>query len=404
MKKFFSGMVILLTTLLSYSQEAVLSQGSRFPDILITNISNAPVRDFNLHKEKSSKYYILNFWGTWCSPCIPEMDSLSVLLKNNADKIGIIAISDDNEERKNKYLKNKPSKIWLATDTSYTLYKMFNFAFVGQSAIIGPDKKVVALVRTDSINQQLLDKLFKGEPVKMSAGIREAAIKTDDPFGIDSLTQHSFTLRGYLKGHQTMGRMPKKGVYGNRRLSYYNITLRSLYRTAYEIKSHKAQEFYDEGVTEKDISDYENKNTLYCLDLLIPENSHEKLLDVLKKKLNDNLSIKVRQEQKEIEVYVLKRINADSFKIPVSTAEESMFGFSGKGFDGTKNTLKEFAEEYLSNELGLPVVDETGLTGFYDIKTNVEQRNRAGIMQSIEQLGLSVEKTTRLMPVIYYYR
>lgn len=404
MKKCFLWMAMLLPTLLSYSQEPVLSQGSRFPDILITNISNAPVKEFNLHKEKSNKYYILNFWGTWCSPCIPEMDSLSVLLKNNTGKIGVIAISDDNEERKSKYLKNKPSKIWLATDTSYTLYKMFDFAFVGQSAIIGPDKKVVALVRTDSINQKMLDQLFKGEPVKMSAGIRETGIQTDDPFGIDSLTQHSFTLRGYLKGHPTMGRAPRKGVFANRRISYYNTTIRALYRNAYAIKSHEAQEFYDEGVTKNEIADYENKLTLYCLDLLIPANSSENILEVLKKKLNNNLPVKARQEQKIIEVYVLKQITANSFTIPVSAAEESTFSFSGRGFNGTKNTLKEFAEEYLSNELGLPVVDETGLVGFYDIQTNVEQRNRAGIIESIEKLGLKVEKTTRLMPVIYYYK
>ena len=99
----------MLTVLQLNAQEPVLKVGSPFPEIAITQISNAPFKEFYLNKVKDEKYYILNFWGTWCSPCLPEMDTLAKLQKKNAGKIQVIAISDDNELRKAKYLKNKPS-------------------------------------------------------------------------------------------------------------------------------------------------------------------------------------------------------------------------------------------------------------------------------------------------------
>lgn len=404
----YIAIILLLVTLTTRAQEPVLSTGSPFPDMVIANISNAPVKEVYLNKEKGNKFYILNFWGTWCSPCIPEMDSLAKLQKQFAGKIQVIAISDDNEDRKKKYLQNKPTPVWLATDTSYTLYNMLQLASVGQSIIVNPAKKIVAMVRTDSINAQLLTKILRGDTVTMSAGIKEVAIaRATDEFGVDSLMTHSFSIRGYKQGQRSMGKLYwDHPVYGNRRASWFNVSIGLLYRSAYAIKSYGKQEFYEGGVTEADVNSHgkENKNALYCVDILVPPGSEDSLFILLRQYLNDHLPVKARPEKKTIPVYVLKQKPGASVTIIPSQATTSMMGFSGTGYTGTKVLVKDFAADYLSNELGLPVVDETGLTGYYDIKTDVEQRDFAGIVKSIAALGLVVEKTEREMPVIVYYK
>ncbi len=399
--------VLVLLFLQSKAQEPVLTLGSRFPDIVIRNISNAPVKEFYLNKAVDKKLLILNFWGTWCSPCIPEMDSLAKLQKTNAGKIQVIAISDDSEERKGKYLQKKPSSIWLATDTSYTLYNMFDLAFVGQSAIINSDKKIVALVRTDSINQQMIDKLLRGDSVKQSVGTKQAAIRTgEDPFGVDSLMEHSFTIRGYKKGQFSMSKRYLDDPYRGRRASWFNVSIGSLYRAAYGIKSYQKQEFYDSSVSEKEVHSHDMKNTdaLYCLDLLVSPAQKDSLYFFMQQYLNDYTPVKVRLEKRNIEVYVLKRIPSTMASLKPSVSEKSSYSFSGRGYDGTKVSLANFAGDYLTNELGFPVVDENGLPGFYDIKTTVELRNTENIKKSIEALGLMVEKAVREVDVIIYYK
>ncbi len=404
MKKIICAL-LLLGTLPALSQEPLLKVGSRFPDIVFTNISNAPVKEFYLNKEKDNKFYILNFWGTWCSPCIPEMDTLAKLQKTNVGKIKVIAISDDSEERKAKYLKNKPSDIWLATDTSYTLYNMLNLAFVGQSAIISPDKKIIALVRTDSISQQLINHLLKGKTIPMSAGIKEAKITgSEDAFGVDSLLNHSFTISGYKTGHQSMSRQYYEGPYQHRRINWTNLSIATLYRSAYNIKSHKVQELYEDGLSEKDVANFEDKQSLYCVDLLVPTAQKKELYTILRQYLQEHLPIKARPATRMMDVYVLKQQHGSSYIWKPSTATQSSIGFSGKGYDGTLVSLTNFAEDYLTNELGLPVVDGTGLTGLYNIKTTVDQRNRQGIIESIQRLGLIVEKQQREMPIIVYHK
>lgn len=399
---------LMLPVFQLYAQEPILKAGSRFPEITITQISNAPVKEFYLNKVTDGKYYILNFWGTWCSPCIPEMDILAKLQKQNAGKIQVIAISDDNEERKVKYLENKPSDIWLATDTGYTLYQMLNLAFVGQSAIVNPDKKIVALVRTDSINQQMIDKLLRGDPVSISADIKEAALPTDPyGFGVDSLMAHSFSIGGYKMGKPAMGRTYNDHeTYHGRRLTWYNVSIGLLYRSAYDIQSYEQQEVYDRSVSRDEVNNpnMKNKAASYCVDILVKPDQTDSLYRILQQKLNQHLPVRARLEKRLMEVYILQQKPGTDIRFTPSVTEKSSFSFSGKGYDGKKVSLADFAKTYLSNELEFPVVDETGLTGYYDIKTNVEQRDMTGIVQSIAALGLTLEKAKREMPVIVYYK
>jgi uncharacterized protein (TIGR03435 family) len=400
----------LFLAVVAKAQESLLKVGDHFPDITISNISNSKIKTFYLNNSKDSKFYILNFWGTWCTACIPEMDSLAKLQKQYASKLQVIAISDDTEERKTKYLKNKPSTIWLATDTNYHLYHMFNFSFVGQSAIINPNKKIVAIVRTDSINQKLIDDVLNGKTVKMSATTKESAIAScDDGFGVDSIMQHSFTVRGYKKGERAMSKLYFDNPnYKGRRITWFNVSISNLYRNAYKISSVEKQESYDSSLKKEiygiDTDEINKKNNLYCVDILVRPEQKDSLYSILQKLLNENLPIKTRLDKRLIEVYVLKQKPGASLAIKSSDAPESSYWFTGRGYNGTKVKLKDFAEGYLTNELHLPVVDETGLLGDFDIKTNVEQRNFEGIIKSIDALGLLVEKAKREMPVIVYYK
>ena len=44
------------------------------------------------------KPVLLNFWATWCPPCIEEMPSLLQLHKQMGDKITILAVSEDADD------------------------------------------------------------------------------------------------------------------------------------------------------------------------------------------------------------------------------------------------------------------------------------------------------------------
>ncbi|MGA9650692.1 redoxin domain-containing protein [Pedobacter sp.] len=399
MKLIFFNLFFALIAINTMAQGLQARTGEQFPDIPIQNLINAPIKSVSLNKPQN-KIYILNIWGTWCSPCLPEMDTLAKLQLANLSTIQVIGLSDDTPERLHTYLKKKPSKIWLASDTSGFFYELFGLAYVGQSIIINPKGKIVALVKSDSINQQMIDRLIKGEAIRSSGETKKEKLSGNaDPFAVDSTLNHSFSLRGYMQGQPSGSkRYLDKGAYRKRRISFTNATILGLYSNAFGIFSQK-QLVYE--LPEKEVSNYENKETLYSLDLLVKQEDKDSLMSILQKNLLLNLPVKARIEYRVIPVYAL--VNK-SYKAIESAKNELSYSFSGRGYDATGAKMADFAESYLTNELALPVIDETGLDKRYDIKTNVEMRTKDGIMKSINDIGLDVVKKEKKMKILVFYK
>lgn len=391
-------LVCLILPLVTFAQGVTLKVGDSFPSIPVSNIMNAPVKSIDLADNRDKKLYVLNFWGTWCSPCIPEMDELAKLQKANASKVQILAISDDSPQKLKTYLKNKPTTVWLATDTNYLFYNLFNLSSVSHSAIVDAERNIVALVKTHSVTQSLIDTLLAGGKVYSDAILKEKPANTsDDIFAVDTTIANSFTVRGYMTGQQSMGRTYRgTSPYAGRRLSYVNTGLTTIYKSAYNIVSQN-QVVYE--TDEKKMNDYQNKQSLYCIDLLVSSEESDSLYTIFQKKLNAILPVKARIEYKTIPVYVLTN---RSFNL-ASSSQSFTYSFSGNGYDGSAVRVEDFANDYLSNELDLPVVDETNLTGRYDIKTTMEMRTRDNVFKSIEALGLRIEKAERKIKILVLY-
>jgi cytochrome c biogenesis protein CcmG/thiol:disulfide interchange protein DsbE len=67
--------------------------GSSAPDFTIQDSD----RTVALHDFRG-KIVVLNFWTTWCEPCIIEMPSLVRLQKQMGAKVAVLAVSTDEDE------------------------------------------------------------------------------------------------------------------------------------------------------------------------------------------------------------------------------------------------------------------------------------------------------------------
>src|SRR5690242_21721774 len=67
--------------------------GSTAPDFTIQDSD----RTVALHDYRG-QVVVLNFWTTWCEPCIVEMPSLVRLQKQMGPKVTVLAVSTDEDE------------------------------------------------------------------------------------------------------------------------------------------------------------------------------------------------------------------------------------------------------------------------------------------------------------------
>jgi thiol-disulfide isomerase/thioredoxin len=93
-KRFTSPIALLCLVLLAGCNSSHPPRiGNAAPDFTITDSQRTVALD-----QFRGKPVILNFWATWCPPCIEEMPSLVALQKELGNQVTILAVSEDADD------------------------------------------------------------------------------------------------------------------------------------------------------------------------------------------------------------------------------------------------------------------------------------------------------------------
>jgi thiol-disulfide isomerase/thioredoxin len=75
-------------------QEVILTEGQLAPDFQLNDLRNRSFRLYDLLN--SGNYVLINFWATWCPPCLQEIPSMEALNQSFKGKpFSLLAISVD---------------------------------------------------------------------------------------------------------------------------------------------------------------------------------------------------------------------------------------------------------------------------------------------------------------------
>src|SRR4051794_31886870 len=73
------------------------------------NIKTISGETFDLTKQ-SGKWVIVNYWATWCSPCLKELPDISAFVAAHKDKVAAIGLDFEDAEKDEieKFLSKHP--------------------------------------------------------------------------------------------------------------------------------------------------------------------------------------------------------------------------------------------------------------------------------------------------------
>ena len=166
MKFFFISIFLILTTISSSSY-------SKEEKDIINSFLKEELEDFELNKEKQNisdlkfkddegkeisfsdfqdKILLVNFWATWCAPCIKEMPSLDRLKKKINKNFDVIAISVDRDgvkKVKDFFNENKITNLEEYFDTKNSLAKEMNLIGLPTSFFINKKGDLIGYFQGD---------------------------------------------------------------------------------------------------------------------------------------------------------------------------------------------------------------------------------------------------------------
>ena len=163
---------LLIISLNSFSQQKSLQIGDQCPDILIKNLVNYKTNEVGLSSFKG-KLLILDFWATWCAPCVSMMPYSDSLQKKFGERIQILPVTDQDSQTVKQFLKNfnQISHINMFSVTGDRILRsLFPHEEIPHYVWIDQNGKVVAITGAEQLTESNIENLLDGNhpelPVK----------------------------------------------------------------------------------------------------------------------------------------------------------------------------------------------------------------------------------------------
>jgi thiol-disulfide isomerase/thioredoxin len=144
------GIKIRNNTTGTAKKEVALNIDSQFPDFTLIGINGDTIALSQLRNQK--RYILVDFWASWCIPCLKEMGVIKRVLKDYPNDIIICSVSiDRNHDSWKKAIERHQIEEFLhliATDNDGYLDKViesFSISQIPRNYLLAPDGTIVAI-------------------------------------------------------------------------------------------------------------------------------------------------------------------------------------------------------------------------------------------------------------------
>ena len=146
------------------AQITPLKVGDKCPDTLSRYLKQIIYK--NSYNDGSSKAILIDFWATWCSPCLAALPIMDSLQKKHINNLKIISVTEDNDESVpevlSKIFSNNGISLTIVTKDRY-IKQYFPHQTVPHYVWIAQDGTIKAITGEKEILSDELEKFLNNE-------------------------------------------------------------------------------------------------------------------------------------------------------------------------------------------------------------------------------------------------
>ena len=317
---------------------------------------------------------VLEFWATWCVPCIPALNHYNELSEKFKGKpVRFIAITDEDESKIAQFVKTQPIRTWIGLDQTRAAFNAYQAIGLPHTVVVDRNGRIAAVTNPENVTETVLNDLLAGKSVSLP--LKESIA--------DDLDWDQAVTSDQIKPLMQVIIKPSNATTGGSKSRRGHFTadgalLFNLIAAAYQSSPFRI------------VNNLPESSQKYRVSVIVPPGREETLYPLFQQALATTFGLQVRREMRETDVIVLTVSQGNAALLqPSQSKEEQKMVMRGQ-IRSNKQRIKTLAEQ-LEMVVGRIVVDKTGLAGEYDWELPYSRVDKTVLFNAVrERLGLEI--------------
>lgn len=385
------AMLIWLLLLHSIGYTQALEKGSLAPEIKLSEVFQGPEKgEISLQKLRG-KVVVLEFWATWCAPCISAFPHINKLVDDFKGKdVAFISISVDEAPDANRKIKSllvrNPLHSWVVKDDiTFSTMKSYAADALPKTILIDPRGMIYAVTTPEKLTTELLNQVLKEGVSVAIPPVKPVLLGKPAETNAPVLAPLSITVTESGRAGTSMGYNVNSG------LGIVGATADKIVQWLFDVPAMAV--IPEDSLHQK-----------WDVKITCPKGLGPEIKNSLRKAVVTSIGVSLREERRYVDVYVLKCPNGPKIGVKAELTKTDLPGslhMSSSGNGDIAATKASFPDilRMLQNSQGFSMLDETGLKGKYDISIKFKEGDLASFTESIKDAGLELVKEKRSLNV-----
>jgi len=376
------SILLLLAAISLRARSAVLQPGMQAPPLSLSQVLQSGANTHVTWRELRGKTVVLEFWGTWCAPCIADLPHLNELVgTSDASKVTFISITDESPSVVQNFLAKRKMAGWIGIDRNGETFKRFGVRQRPTTIIVDRTGHVVAVTRPEVLTKEQILAASYAKPTIVSARVAPTppvpVLSASNVIVGVSLSE-SKPDTPYSMSHSRDGSMQMLGA-----------TAEDLLTWVFNVKPDRL--VWSGSVPKQ----------TYDLHAALLHGQDNETFPLLRKTVELGLHIRAEVKTQEHSVLVLKASDRTKGLLTPTVTSSSMYGYWQGKVHMVNGSMDAFAEA-LETAFGQPVVNETGISGSYDLELAIPSGDPVeGGKVLCANFGLSLAREDRSIPLLF---
>jgi uncharacterized protein (TIGR03435 family) len=364
-----SGALLLLSAAAAFGDGPQI--GNPAPPLNLEQVLQAPAGTDATWEKLRGKVVVLDFWATWCGPCVESIPHWNDLADSFKEKpVQFIAITDENMDVVLPFLKRKPIHSWIGLEGVSATKQAYDIRGIPTTVLVNQTGMVVAVTHPKLLKPEHIQEVL--DTGASSIPKRSRSSEATEPERVP-VTKPRFEISVRRSGPLPSGRGYNGWSTGDNEDKGEYADVRSAILHLFKVRKSMLD------------SSVKLSSDQYDFTIVLPDSTKDDRDALLRGMFRSAFGLDVRREDVMREVHVLKKMSTNAPGLNPAKAGKRGGGGPQLGSLNLDNGQIRWTTSYLESWLGRPVVDETGDTNRYDIRLKWKLSKAEQLMTAIDR-------------------